>query len=202
MIIITEIKKAKKNYIVSLSDGRSLSLLPDTVFHFSLSDGQEIDETQLREIMIFNDETAANEAAAAFVSYSDRTEKQLRDKLAAKGFDRAVIDRTVMKFKEYEYINDEEYARRFSTELAVKFGPKVIRAKLLQRGISGEMASRFAKDASEDQERSARQLVEKLQYKYRELPAYEKKRKLYTTLMQKGYEWGAVSHLIKTDDED
>ncbi len=77
-------------------------------------------------------------AALKILTRCDRSEAELREKLKQFGFDLAAIDEAVRKCREYNYLNDERYARERARAL-VRSGRGVghkIRLDLRRRGLS------------------------------------------------------------------
>jgi regulatory protein len=77
-------------------------------------------------------------AALRVLTRCDRSEAELRNKLKQFGFTLSAIDKAVEKCYEYNYLNDERYARERARSLMRTgrgVGPK-IRLELRRRGLS------------------------------------------------------------------
>lgn len=77
------------------------------------------------------------EYALKLIAFRDRTRKELRDKLAEKGYDENTIEDVIAFLEEYGYINDFKYARHFINDCVnlKKWGKIRIRSELLKRGV-------------------------------------------------------------------
>ena len=60
-----------------------------------------------------DEEKAAREKAVYYLQFSGKTECELRKKLADKEFSPASVDYAIDFVKQYGYLDDEDYARRF-----------------------------------------------------------------------------------------
>ncbi len=68
------------------------------------------------------------------------SEKQLFDKLKGKGCSIIEINTIIDRLKELKYLNDDEYLVEFiKSEIRKKEGPKLIKQKLQQRGVSTDI---------------------------------------------------------------
>ncbi|MBN2693105.1 regulatory protein RecX [bacterium] len=71
------------------------------------------------------------------LSLKSYSEKQLFDKLKGKGCSIEEINSIIDRLKELKYLNDDDYLIEFiKSEIRKKEGPKLIKQKLQQRGVS------------------------------------------------------------------
>lgn len=92
----------------------------------------------------------------------DRTEKELRDKLAAKGFSAEDIDSAITFASEYNYINDRSYADKYISD-GIKLrrhGFTRIRTELLRRGVDRDTVDEAIESARQSCEISPREQIE------------------------------------------
>lgn len=138
--------------------------------------------------------------ALEFLSYRQRSEKEVRDKLKTKDVAPEIIDRIIAKLKEKKFINDEEFARMFS-ENRLRFKPRssrLIKLELKQKGIDPETIDKIINDEGlmiNDLE-SAKKLVEKRIERIRDLPKQEIYEKLGRYLASKGFNWDTIKKAI------
>lgn len=142
------------------------------------------------------DKEKARERALRYIAHAERTEMQVRKKLADCEFDKETIDETVEYFKEIKYIDDSRYAEMYAREASEKYGPHTVKLKLLQRGISKELAESVSAQSGDNQRRSAAILIEKLKRKYDGLPEEKKKMRMYSALARAGFDWSEVKELL------
>jgi len=80
---------------------------------------------------------AAYNAALKYLS-ALKTEKQVRDKLAQKGFGNEAILYVAEKCKKYGFINDEHYADSYVNSYQISKGKNKLRFELQVKGVKRE----------------------------------------------------------------
>ena len=120
--------------------------------------------------------------ALRFLSYRPRSEKEVRDRLRIKNphFAEAsrgrhesgikdlnlLIDQVILKLKEYKFIDDTEFAKKW-IESRLRFKPRslrLIKLELKQKGIDAEIIEKLIADRTSQVEKdleSAKSLVER-----------------------------------------
>ena len=135
--------------------------------------------------------------ALEFLSYRQRSEKEVRDKLKTKNVEPEIIDKIIAKLKEKKFINDQEFARMFS-ESRLRFKPRsmrLIKLELKQKGIDSETVDDLQLTNDNDLE-SAKKLVEKRIERLKTLPKQEIYQKLGRYLASKGFNWDTIKKAI------
>ncbi len=133
----------------------------------------------------------AKQSALRFLALRDRSEKELRKKLAGKGFGDDLIDPLLADFRELGYINDETFTVRQVRYLARDklYGNRRIEAYLLEKGFSREgIRQAIAGIREEFPEKEALQIV--LSKKLKGQPIKNdagEKRRLAQSMMGKGF---------------
>lgn len=148
------------------------------------------------------DLASARNSIWRLIKFRQRSEKEIRDRLALQGYDTAIIEDIVRYFKDAGYINDTGFARNWIvSRLSKPLGFKLIRIELKKKGISEEIVEGLF--AEQKQIVDERALVEGLAGKYfeklsrtKELP--EKiKAKLYGYLIRRGFSPEVISEAIQ-----
>ncbi len=82
----------------------------------------------------------AREKALIFLSYSDYTEKRMREKLTASGFSDSVIEEVIFYLNERGYINESKFLRSFCAYCIEKkrYGKRKLLAAINEKGFSRE----------------------------------------------------------------
>ena len=153
-----------------------------------------------------------------FLSYRPRSEKEILDYLTkkvknqkSKGkiesqnekiIDDSLIDRIIIKLKEYRFIDDVMFAR-FWVEQRTKFKRKPIRVieyELKQKGIDreiiDEVLSRFDENKEIDLENAKKLAERKLDF-YRNLLPEKRHEKVKNYLLRKGFSYDTVKKILK-----
>jgi regulatory protein len=93
------------------------------------------------------------ESALRLLAYRPRSEQELRERLARKGFEPAVVDRTLDRLRELGYLNDDAFARLW-TETEQAFRPKsrwLLTAELRRRGVAQHTAEEATAGLSDEE---------------------------------------------------
>ena len=84
--------------------------------------------------------TNCKERAIYIITNYSKTEKQLRDKLKqGKKYTDEIIGETIKFLKKHNFINDEDFAKRFIELHKNTYSIKVLKQKLYQKGIKKEL---------------------------------------------------------------
>lgn len=174
----------------------------ETVIKFRLKVGDETDSERLKEMLEESEKTEAVEKALSYVSNAIKTKRQVKDYLIKKGFSETSVRHAVDKLKEYGYINDEEYARRFIESTGKTQGKRLMAYKLMLKGVKKddvEAAYETAGGAAKD---NAAALAEK-RLKNKEITK-ENILKTYRYLISRGFSYeeaaSAVEPFKREDD--
>lgn len=143
------------------------------------------------------------ERAIYIITNYSKTEKQLRDKLKqGKKYSDEVIDETIKFLKKHNFINDEDFAKRFIELHKNQYSEKVLRQKLFEKGIDKKIIDTVFENSEEllDSE----ELIKKLLLK--KCPDYfdrmdemdmKEKQKLLAYLYRKGFSYDNISDVMK-----
>lgn len=145
--------------------------------------------------------------ALRFLSYRPRSEKEVRDRLRIKNQELGIknlnyiIDQVIQKLKEYNFINDLEFARKW-IESRMRFKPRSLRLmklELKKKGVSDDVIQTIIHDSKfmihSDLEQ-ARKLVEKRLTRYKGLDRQKIYEKLGRYLASKGFNWDTIKKTI------
>ncbi len=143
----------KTRYRIEIEGQFAFVLSKSELSHYQLAEGAEIDESRYRLIMEETIIRRAKKKALDLLNVMDRTEGELRQKLAESSFPAEAVDAAVAYVKSFGYINDERYVRLFIENRKGKRSRKEICAGLVQKGIEREnieqaMEEYYGKDAA------------------------------------------------------
>ena len=179
-------------------DGRFYcGLTIETAVKNRLKVGQVVLPSYLAEIQLESEKNTALDKAMTHLSATRKTEKQIRDFLASKGYLSTVCDYVVEKLKGYGFLNDKEYAETYVESLAKKTGARSIRAKLYRKGLSQEDVDEAIGNLDED---TQRQTAQEILQKYMRNKDTDKEtlQKAGKYLIGKGFEFELVKEVIST----
>ena len=194
---ITDIKeqlKNKKRVSVYLDGEYYCGLDLVTALKYRLKVGEFIEEERLVEIQYTSEMQACFDKALTFISSSVKTEKQIKDKLKKLGYLDEIIDSTLEKLKGYGYVDDGDFARRFTTTYKGVKGKKLIKLELKKKGVSDVDAENAVSEIQSQQE-----TVDKLAEKYLKNKEKDKKNilKCYKYLLSKGFDYDEAKQAVE-----
>lgn len=146
-MIISNISFEKKKFHVSFDNGEEIKISEDTLVNFGLYKGQEVEE-EFVENLKFEDE----KSEALLLSYKflqrNKTKHQLVDYLYKNKIRRDIIDLILPILEEKNYLNDEDYARRYLSDALniKKYGKIKTRYMLMSKGIDKKIIEKVMED--------------------------------------------------------
>lgn len=190
-----QIQKNNKSRANVYIDGQfAMGLQMLTVMKLGLKIGKEISPEQLARACFDSEKTVAFEKAMDYLARGYKTQKQMRDYLVKKGFERAVVDCVIDKLNDYGYINDSHYAQLYVQQNVKNKGDVRLRQELRQRGISSELVESSVCTDSEVALQNARTLAQKY---LKNKPIDSKTiQKLHRYLLGRGYGYDTVSSVV------
>ena len=135
---------ACKHVKIELTDGSSFYVPPDILIEHVLHEGSEVSE-ELYELLA--EETvalAAYEKAVDYLARREHSRFELQQKLYNKEFPPEAVRRALDTCEDLGYLDDERFARLWSEQRIRRKpeGPKMIGAKLAQKGVSHDIVER------------------------------------------------------------
>jgi regulatory protein len=204
-------KRTKEWYLIYLNDGREILSYIDFIVKFKVKVGKQLTEEQIKEMKSESEVILAKEIAYRFISYKPRTLKEVSDKLKAKGFQSDLVSKVVEELKNYDFINDLEYARNFvlNRSRSKTLGELALRRELLSKGISSEIVDEVLSERENwiDEFEIALDLAQgKLKQikslKKRKKGRDEYKRRIYEFLLRRGFKFETINRVMREVFDD
>ena len=187
------IKNGKDKYSVYLDNEFCCFLTGETIVKNGFKIGQFVDQNQIEIAQFENEKITAFDRAIRYLS-AIKSEKQVKDYLFTKGYRKKIVDFVINKLKEYNYINDEVFAKMYIQNYQVKKGKRLLQFELETKGISKEIISNLLEDFDDNLD-CMRSLAEKfLKGKTRDKKTAIK---LSNHLFSKGYTYDKINKIIK-----
>ena len=136
---ITDIKlqaKNKERCNIYIDNSFCCGILLETVILNKLKVGLEISAEELGRIQLESEKRTVFDKTLDYISKTQKTEKQIKDKLKEKGYLKETIDYVIDKLKEYKFIDDFEYAKSYIRLYKEKKGKKLLEYELMQKGVT------------------------------------------------------------------
>lgn len=137
----------------------------------------------------------AKKKAMSLLKYMDRTEWQLRDKLAAKGFSEEAVEGAVDYVKSFHYLDDYRYAVHFVELHYEQRSRQRMRQDLYQRHVPEEYIDLALESICENDDVALQEALRKITKGKTEY-SYEEKQKIAGKLYRKGFRLGDIKRVL------
>ncbi len=194
---IGEGKRRKRRVNIFLDDKFAFSLEADVALKEGLRVGQELSEGDIEALTGAELSQRCLNAALRYLAYRPRSESELKERLARRGFDGDTVATAVARLKEQGLVDDLAFAQ-FWKENRQSFSPRsrwLTRRELKQKGVADEVIERVLADV--DDEGSAYQAAIA---KARNLPLADYEgfhRRLGEYLKRRGFGYGVIKNTLK-----
>ena len=154
-MIVTAVERQHRRRRVNVFvDGHfALALGAELAAERDVQPGRALTPDELAALAEAEARRSALESAMRLLSYRPRSERELGDRLARKGFGRAVIDETVERLRGLGYLNDEVFAR-FWTETRQALRPRsrrLLASELRRKGVASSEAEEATAGISDEE---------------------------------------------------
>ena len=137
----------------------------------------------------------AKKKAMSLLKYMDRTEWQLRDKLAAKGFSEEAVEGAVDYVKSFHYLDDYRYAVHFVELHYEQRSRQRMRQDMYQRHVPEEYIDLALESICENDDVALQEALRKITKGETEY-SYEEKQKIAGKLYRKGFRLGDIKRVL------
>ena len=212
---ITEISQQKNNkerFNLYVDDSFLCGISSSTIAKENLYKGMEIDESRMENILKSDLENRVFDRVAENLSKSPKTELQVKRymsellfKKSGKWFskdmnieEKKLKENVLNRLKEYNFLNDEAYARMF-VESRIRNKPRgkiILINELRVKGISKETAQKVCDELVEDEFSLLRRIYTK-KYGDEHISYHDTKKIQF--LQRKGFSWDLIQKIL-TDD--
>jgi regulatory protein len=194
---IGEGKRRKRRLNIFLDDKFAFSLEAEVARQEGLRVGQELSEGDIEALEHAEQSQRCLNAAFRYLAYRPRSQAELKERLAWRGFDADSIEATIASLKEQKLVDDLAFAR-FWTENRQFFSPRsrwLVSRELKQKGVANEVIERVVADINDEENAYQAALT-----KARKLPAsdYEGfRRQLGEYLKRRGFGYGVIKKTLE-----
>ena len=171
----------------------------ETVMKFRLKVGMEITKEKLLEITLDAEKTDAMNKAVGYVSKTLKTKKQVVTYLLGKGFNEPVVYYVIDKLKEFRYIDDVEFCKRYIESYQGQ-GKRLTEYKLMMKGVRKEDIAKAYEEVEIPSKDNALSVAKKhIKNKER---TKENLAKTFRYLIGKGFSYEETEYAISKLKED
>ena len=133
--VVSVLPQDKKKVMICLDNGDSFVLYKGEAAKLSLFENEVVDDTKYQQIMTEILGKRATKRAMHLLEQQERTEKQLRDKLAQCGYPKQCIEQAIAYVKSYHYVDDYRYCKSYISCYGDKCSRQQILSRLLAKGV-------------------------------------------------------------------
>lgn len=142
----------------------------------------------------------AVEAGVRLLTFRPRSEVELRQRLARKGYEEPVVEQAVQRLRELGYVDDEQFARFWvqNRDQFKPMGSRRLRSELLQKGLARDTAEQAieARPQSDEEALAFSAARARLRsYAGDEYPVFQ--RRLGGYLARQGFDYGTSARVIR-----
>ena len=196
-----EIQKNNKDRVNIYLDGEyALAINAELVYKENLKVKDDVDISKLQEIAEKESFIRCKESAIKIIERSYKTEKEIRDKLKQKGYEEKQINNSIDFLKEYNFINDNTYAKAFIKDKLSSKGSQKIKYDLMKKGIAKDIIEENLIKVDKNEEKEVALNVGRKKYesiRRKESDNYKLSGKLYRFLISRGYAYDIVKDVVK-----
>ncbi len=200
---ITQIQvqaKNKKRCNVFIDGEFYVALSIETAIKYGLKKGINVQPNELNEIAYESEKGQALSKAVEYVTKALKTKRQVKEYLLKKGYSEEIAWYCIDKLKEYNYVDDKEYSKRFIESTAKNQGKRLSAYKLMQKGVKKEDIESAYEQADIDENQNALLLAEK--YLKNKIIDEQVLAKAYRYLIGKGFNYDQVSFALRKFKKD
>ena len=200
---ITKIEIQKNNsdrVNIFIDDEFSFSCSLELVYKYKLERGKQVKQEELFKLEENEKYLNCKKDALKCIERTNKSEKELIDKLLSKGHDENIIYKVIEFMKNYNFVNDEKFTESYIKDKMKQSGSNKIKYSLIQKGISEELIQDKLNELLCDNEKLfALELGKKKLNSLTKSESDERKiyKKLSDYLLRKGYKWEEVKEIVK-----
>lgn len=190
------------------NDPERVSVFLDGAFAFGLPTpvaadeglriGDVIDAERAATLIARDEATRATSAALALLGYRARSEREVRERLARKGFAPPAIEAAVARLAGWGYLDDADFARRWVEGRGATRGRRLLEQELRQKGVAAESVRETLDEAELDERAAALDVGRKRLRQLGTADPAATRRRLGAYLGRRGYGYDIIRATLAT----
>lgn len=191
----------KRRSKVFLEGEPAFVLYRGEIKRYQIEEGEELSEGQYSQILEEILFKRGRERALYLLKDRDRTENEIRKKLKEGCYPLEVIERTIDFLKEYHFVDDLDYGRRFIQAYKDKRSRKRLEFDLQQRGLTQEQIRMLMEEGEVQEDGQIQAFLKKKGY----IPGTSSPKdqaRLIAALARKGFSYDAIYRNLGELEED
>lgn len=198
MGIVTDVKlnKAQTRAKVYIDGEFCTDIACDIAYKYDVTTGAVMDAERLETIIFESEKAVCTEYLIQYLCKYPCSEKKAVLKLKEKGYSQLSIENSVNIAKEYGYIDDYEYAKRYAESKISNCGSHKIKSELIRLGIDGVVITEILSDLDGDDVMDGATNLARRWWRTRDIDDRTDRNKFVNYMNSRGYEWSVTSKCI------
>jgi regulatory protein len=197
-VVVTGCEPVGKGKIrVTFSDGITCQLYRGEVRAYRIEERTSLTYQQYEALMTETLGKRAIKRTMHLLEQMDRTEQQLRDKLAAGEYPERCIEAAIAYVKSFHYLDDYRYACTYVQYRKERMSRGQLTQKLMQKGVARDLIRRAIEEYdAEDETGQIRELLAKRHYDPEDCDQKEFAR-IYQYILRRGFRSSDILKCMK-----
>lgn len=200
MPVITAIKpqKSKKRVNIYLDYKFGFGIDLENFTRLRLRVEMELTQKEIEEIVKKSEFQKTLDKLLRFATLRPRSEKEVKDWFSRRSVHESLHQELFNRLKRFDLIDDMRFTQWW-IEQRTSFKPRgkrALEAELRNKGIKKEIISEVLEETEVDEEKMARELLEKKAYRWKNLPKLEVRQKMGAFLARKGFNWEIIEKVL------
>lgn len=200
MSVITSIKlqKIKKRVNIYLDGKFGFGLDLENFVKLGLKVGMNLSDEKVIEIAKKSEYQKTFDRILFFAALRPRSEKEVKNWMIRKKISDDLKKTLIEKLRKLDLLDDEKFTKWWIEQrLAFKNKSlKDLNYELVGKGVDKEIIRKVLNEIEIDEEKIARELLERKSYRWRGLGKLDKKRKISEFLARKGFKWSVIKKIF------
>lgn len=202
-LLVKKLSIRENGIHIETDDGMELLLPAGDERAGHLRQGDELSTESYHALRALSQDHQAYRSALSLLARRDRSVRETARYLERKGFHGESVDYAIKRLLDKGYLDDERYGLKLAESLAGKkvAGADLIKRKLIQKGITGEVLKSVM--ASAETEQPYEKILSMARKKYLSLEGKKNPRdKLVVFLRSRGFGAEIIRRVLKDLDQD
>ncbi|KKU12333.1 MAG: Regulatory protein RecX [Candidatus Woesebacteria bacterium GW2011_GWA1_45_8] len=200
MPTVTSIKpqRNQKRVNVYLDDKFGFGIDIENFVKLGLKVEQELKEEEIEKIVKKAEFQKTLDKLLRFATLRPRSEKEIKDWFKKRKVHESLYKELLNRLSKLELIDDKKFAKWWVDQRNTfkPRGKRVLEMELRLKGIKKEIAQEILGDLKVNEEKVAKDLLQKKVYRWKSLPVLERKLKMSQFLARKGFGWDVIEKSV------
>lgn len=189
----------KKRFTFTMENRETFAVSVEKYADWRLKTGDEITGDELERLRREDERVRGEQIALRYLSYAERTEQEVRNRLRRDRIGAREIDQILEKLVRLGLIDDRAFAEQYALDRAEhrKWGRRRITEELRAKGVSRELIREAVSQIAEEDERDAIDELLDTKYRQRDFSDEREFRRVYAALLRRGFSSEEILRRLK-----